>query len=259
MATITVNKIATSNNVPKITGTVNFDRFDSSGNPKETIQIIVNYNTYTLFDGNLGLNEKVTPNIWQLQFDSALFPSTYDVEANVIDVNTGTIIASDDTTNELIITPPPTSTFSSTSGEPTLLEKFAIVSNLMQNMNKLFGGQNGISGTPSVHPAYDDQSSTSLAASGKEERDQHPIPKSKDRTKDQSNIAQKANLKVVDSAAIVAEVPDIPPPSSADILSQMGEYDAAAQAATEAVRSAPDTAAEAAQFQYSSTPTSSTG
>jgi hypothetical protein len=257
MPSITVKRLSTANTMPTITGTVEFERFDSSGIPKESFEVYVNYNTYRLFEGNLGVDESKTPNEWKLRFDSPLFPGTYDVEATVYDVNTNQILASDDSKDELIIIAPPQGTTQDNSFD--LRQRYLRLNLLMNSLNTLFGGKNGLSPLPSVHPTQDDQSSTTLMASGKEERSQHPVPKSKDKVVDRANIAQKANLKVVDSAAIVAGVPDIPPPSSADILSQMGEYDAAAQAATEAVRSAPDTAAEAAQFQYSSTPTSSTG
>jgi hypothetical protein len=257
MPSITVKRLSTSNTTPTITGTVEFERFDSRGNPKESFEINVNYIQYRLFDGNLGVDETKTPNEWRLQFDSALFPGTYDVEATVFDVNTNQILASDDTVNELIITAPPRGTQLDNSFD--LRQRYLRLNLLMNSLNTLFGGRNGLSPLPSVHPTQDDQSSTSLMAGGSAERGQHLVTKSKDNVVDRANTGQKANLKVVDSAAIVAGVPDIPPPSSADILSQMGEYDAAARAATEAVRSAPDTAAAAAQFQFSSTPTSSTG
>lgn len=236
MASITVNRVSTSNTMPTITGTVEFERFDSRGNPKESFGINVNYIQYRLFDGNLGVDETKTPNQWKLQFDSKLFPGTYDVEAIVFDVNTNRILASDDSVDELIITALPKG--SPADNSFNLRQRYLRLNLLMNSLNTLFGGRNGLSPLPAVHPTQDDQSSTSLLAGGSAERGQHPVPKSKDNTVDRANTGQKANLKVVDSAAIVAAVPDIPPPTSDDILNQIGESNAAAQAATEVVLNA---------------------
>ena len=59
MARITIDNIATYSQTPTITGTVEFEHFDAFGEPSETFQIVINYATYRLFEGNLGLNERV--------------------------------------------------------------------------------------------------------------------------------------------------------------------------------------------------------
>ena len=69
-------------------------------------------------------------------------------------------------------------------------------------MNKLFGGQNGISPVPSVHPVIDDESSTSLASRGKEERSEDTMVKSKGLTKrDDVTSGNNVSNKSVDPAA----------------------------------------------------------
>ena len=172
MTKITVKQLSTSNTMPMITGTVEFERFDTLRKPKHTINVYVNYNKYTLFDGNLGLDESVKPNIWKLHFSSPLYPGTYDVEAQVVDVTTNTVVVSDNTINELTITSPPVITYSRPSADPlTILGKLALVNGLMAGLGKLFGGQNGIGQNPSVHPAQDDQASTALHGRGANERD----------------------------------------------------------------------------------------
>jgi hypothetical protein len=182
MAKITIDPQSTYNQTPIITGTVEFQRFDNQGNPKETIEIILNYTRYTLFDGNLGLNEYNYPFIWKLHLTAPLYPGTYDIEANVIDLTTNTIIASDDTKNELVINRITNPYAYPKPKDLSLFQKFQLVNALMNSMDKLFGGKNGIAPVPSVHPVADDQSSTTEMGRGKEERNQHPVPKSKDKT-----------------------------------------------------------------------------
>jgi len=168
MASITVNRLITSNTAPMITGTVQFERYDSNRNPKETIQIVVNYQTYELFR-NVGLDETVKPNIWKLHFPEPFINAgTYDVEAKVIDVATEEVVAKDNTIDELIIRAPTAEEVA--KNNLTLLQKVALVSSLMNDVQKLFGGQNGIGGNPSVHPTLDDDSSTSLAGRADQER-----------------------------------------------------------------------------------------
>jgi hypothetical protein len=179
MAKITVKPLTTSNTTPTLTGTVEFERFDTQGNPKHTIQVVVNYNTYKLFDGNLGLDETKTPNIWKLHFSEPLYANyVYDVEAQVIDISTNTVIASDDSYAELTITNPPVQVTQRQSNM-NLLQKIATVSLLMNSLNRLFGGQNGIGDNPSVHPVKDDDSSTSLSGRADEERNEDPRVKDK--------------------------------------------------------------------------------
>jgi hypothetical protein len=253
MASITVNRLTTSNTAPMITGTVQFERYDSNRNPKETIQIVVNYRTYDLFR-NVGLDETVKPNIWKLHFPEAFINAgTYDVEAKVIDVATEEVVAKDNTIDELIIRLPTAQ--ETAKNNLTLLQKVALVSALMNDVQRLFGGQNGIGGNPSVHPTLDDDSSTSLAGRADQERaeDQRAKDKKKRQTPNKNAVPPKKHaFAAVDSAALAdgtTSGADIDPPDSASILRQ----------AAEAVQSAPDTAAAAAQQQYSSTPTSSLG
>lgn len=182
MPKITVNKLATSNNMPTITGTVQFERFDSLGKPKHTIQVYVNYNKYKLFDGNLGIDEKASPNIWKLHFSSPLYPGTYDIQAQIVDVNTNTVVASDDTLDELTIAYRPAVSYATPKSNPlTILGKMALVAGLMNGLQKAFGGQNGIGDNPSVHPAQDDQISTHLGGRGAQERNEHPTVKDKEK------------------------------------------------------------------------------
>jgi hypothetical protein len=181
MTKITVNRLSTSNTMPTITGTVEFERFDFLG-PKHTIEVVVNYNRYKLFDGNLGIDEKVNPNVWKLHFDSRLYPGVYDVDANIVDVKTGVIIQTDETNAELTITNPPIPTYQSSRQNPSsILGKLALVNGLMNGLGKMFGGQNGIGDNPSVHPNQDDQISTHLGGRGAQERNEHPTVKDKDK------------------------------------------------------------------------------
>lgn len=182
MTKITVNRLATSNTMPTITGTVEFERIKTIGNTTktQTIHVIVNYNRYKLFDGNLGLDETKTPNVWKLHFSSPLYPGTYDVEAQVIDVDTNLILASDESTDELTILRTYPKTTPSFSSNMSVLQKLLLVQGLMNSLNRLFGGQNGIGQNPSVHPNQDDQISTHLGGRGAQERNEHPTVKNKD-------------------------------------------------------------------------------
>jgi len=263
MASIAVNPLTTSNTAPMLTGTVRFERFDSNNNPKETIQVVINFNTYNLFS-EIGLDETVTPNIWKLHFsDPFIVTGTYDVEARVIDIATGDIVAKDSTNGELTIQP--LSPQEIANSKMSLLQKVALISSLMDSVQRSFGGQNGIGGNPAVHPTLDDDSSTSLAGRADQEREQDPRAKNKTKRQqpNQNPVPPKKHpFAAVDSAALEG-APEIEPPDSASILSQMGKSADADTAltdnATQAVRSAPDTAAAAAQQQFSSTPTSSLG
>jgi hypothetical protein len=184
MATITINRLTTSNTTPTLTGTVEFNRIvkvNDKVTKTQTINVIINYNKYKLFDGNLGLDESKTPNVWKLHFDSPLYPGTYDVEAQVIDNQTNMVIASVTTQNAITITRPTMSTGTTGSSNMNILQKLALVQSLMNDIGKLFGGQNGIGDNPSVHPAQDDQISSNLAMRGAQERNEHPtVAKDKD-------------------------------------------------------------------------------
>jgi hypothetical protein len=250
MASITVTPLTTTNTAPMLTGTVQFERFDSNLNPKQTIQVEVNYNRYNLFK-EVGLDETVTPNIWKLHFpESFVLTGTYEVEARVIDIATGDIIAKDSSVNELTIKP--ISIEDATKNNMSLLQKVALLSSLMNTVQKSFGGQNGIGGNPAVHPTLDDDSTTSLAGRGDQERGEDPRAKDKKKRQQPNKNPvppKKHPFAAVDSAALEA-APEIEPPTSADILSQMGKSADADTAltdnATQAVRSAPDTGASTA-------------
>jgi hypothetical protein len=255
MASITVKPLATMNASPTITGTVSFQRFDSNRDPKETIEIIVNYKSYKLFQ-QVGLDETVTPNIWKLQFDEYLYPGTYEIDARVIDVNTKTVLASDTTNNELTILPPPVN-----QPKMTLLQKVALVSLLMSSVSKMFGGQNGIGGNPAVHPTIGDDASTSLAGRSDQERPQDPRAKSNvDRAKSNKNpIPPKCPMTVTagDNTLSGEDSPDFEPGNFDQFKEQMGDT---LSRANEAVRDAPDEAAAMNSQQYStSTPTTVLG
>lgn len=265
MAKITVNRLSTTNATPTITGTVEFERFDANKVPKETIQIVINYNTYKLFENGLGIDETKKPTVWKLQIDSPLFPATYDVEANVVDVVTKRILASDETTDELIIQSPFQATGQPPKPKMSIAQKVALIAGLMNSVNSLFGGQNGIGPLPSVHPATDDDSSTTLAARGKEERPQDPRVKSQDKTcakgvttcdktvgNDKTSNQQMGSQTVTSAAELDAIANDV------GFLTP----EASIENAMDAVRSAPDLAQTLIQSQAqidSSTPTTPFG
>ncbi len=173
MARITVNSLSTTDTTPIITGLVEFERFDSEGKPKETIKITINYQTYELFKGNLGIDETTTPNTWKLHISSPMYPGIYDVIAHVVNVNENRVIAVDETYDELNIIP--LSTQQRRNQKPSLLQKFLAVNALMNSLNSGFGGQNGISPLPAVHPVRDDESSTMLTARDGAEGSEHPV------------------------------------------------------------------------------------
>lgn len=184
MVKITVNRLSTSNTMPTLTGTVEFERIKTIGNTTktQTIHVIVNYNRYKLFDGNLGLDESKTPNVWKLHFSAPLYPGTYEVEAQVIDTETNLVIASDDSSSELtILRTYPTISARPTNNNLSLLQKLALVQGLMNSLNRSFGGNGGIGQNPSVHPNQDDQISTNLTGRGAQERSEHPTVKDKEK------------------------------------------------------------------------------
>lgn len=182
---ITVNSLATSNTAPTLTGTVVFDR-----SKNQSISVKVNYITYKLFGGNLGLDESVTPNIWKLHFSNALVPGIYGIEANVLDSSvlenagaTSEIILATNTGGNLQITGPTTADLSRSVQNITIPQKVAIVSSLLNDVLKLSGsgGGSGVGGNPSVHPTVDDDITTSLPGRADRERDEDPRVKDKDK------------------------------------------------------------------------------
>jgi hypothetical protein len=211
--------------MPILTGTVDYTRIDAKGIPRETIEVEINYVVYKLFDGKLGVDEKVTPNVWKLHFDSPLFEGTYNVEARVVDVNTRATLAKDTTNGELIIEPVPYQILEQQKNL-TILQKVALVAGLMDSVGKMFGGQNGVGGNPAVHPSLDDDSSTSLAGRSDQERgsDARIIDKEKRAKATTAPIPPKKHpMKSTDSGA---SKPDIEPPNEDEtkaLLAQMAD------------------------------------
>jgi hypothetical protein len=179
---INIKPLATSNTVPIISGQVNFER-----NKNQTILITVNYVTYELFKGNLGLDESVKPNVWKLHMSSPLYPGIYDVEANVVDVTNDIVVASDNAVGELTILSPTPAQIQQQN--VTIPQKVAIVTGLLNAVATLpgSGGNSGVGGNPSVHPATDDDGTTGLAGRADKERDEDPRVKDKDK-RQQPNI-----------------------------------------------------------------------
>jgi hypothetical protein len=203
MTAISITPLSTSNTAPMLTGYVDFERIDNKGNAKETVSVYVNYTKYTLFDGNLGLDESVKPNKWKLHFSNQLYPGTYQVEAYVSDIASDTIIASETKEVGLTITQP--TPVEIKQQNPTLLEKVATVALLMASLDKLFGGKNGIAPVPSVHPVLNDEASTALLGRGKEEANEDTVRKSKDKTVRTGNVkANPVKNKAVDPTASAA-------------------------------------------------------
>jgi hypothetical protein len=258
MAKITVKKLITTNTVPTIKGTVEFERFDANRNPKETIQVVVNFNTYKLFENGLGIDETKTPTVWKLQINSPLFPGTYDVEANVIEVGTNRIVASDETVDELIIQTQQAAT-GFTPPKPTIAQKVATIAALLGAANSLFGGQSGISALPSVHPTDDDDSSTALAGRGKEERNQDPSVKSMDKVRSRGNPAtppkvgndktsnQQMGNQTITSAEDLDKIANNPENFIGDVTQGPAQT---LEAAMDRVSAAPDLAASLAQQTF---------
>ena len=210
MAKITVNRLATSNTMPTITGTVDFERIVNIGNTTktQTIHVIVNYNRYKLFDGNLGLDESKTPNVWKLHFSAPLYPGTYEVEAQVIDVENNMMIASDASNQLTILRTYPTVSAAPSSGNMSILQKLALVQGLMNSLNRSFGGSSGIGQNPSVHPNQDDQISTHLGGRGAQERNEHPTVKDKEKRQKKMTVPYSLpkpdEFKVTKAAAAAA-------------------------------------------------------
>jgi ribosomal protein S16 len=203
MASVKIIPLATSNTSPTLTGTVDYKRFGDDGQPRENFYVTVNYTKYTPFDGNLGLDETTTPAKWKLHFSTTLYPGIYEVEANVVDIASNSLLATDYNPNGIIINQLTQKEYKQKN--PTLLERVATVSLLMASLNKLFGGKNGISPVPSVHPTLNDDASTSLVGRGNEEAAEDTMRKSKDKTQRKGNV--KANPvvnKAVDPTASAA-------------------------------------------------------
>ena len=244
MAYITVTPLKTSNSMPILTGTVDFTRFDEKGIARETIEIEINYNVYKLFDGRLGIDEKVIPNVWKLHFDTPLYQGVYDVEARVVDVKTRATITKDSTKGELTIEAIPYQILEQQKNL-TILQKVALVAGLMDSVGKMFGGQNGVGGNPAVHPSLDDDSSTSLAGRSDQERGEDARVKDKEKRAKATTAPvppKKHPMKSTDSGAAA---PDIEAPDSAqakDALASITSAEIEAASSTPEMRAAPDLA-----------------
>ena len=187
MAFITVTNLATKNTAPILTGTVLLDRKHG-----DTIKAYVNYVTYTLFDGRLGLDEKKNPNIWKLHFDQDLYPGSYDVEAEVINKD-GRVVASVAANNALIILEPTPEDTAAPS--QSLSQKTNALQALkgMMNMLSSFGG--GPYAPKGVHPTQEDTASTTMEAQGTPERNQTPTHNTvKKMKRDEHQLAKPANV-----------------------------------------------------------------
>lgn len=260
MASITVKPMTTSNTMPTLTGTVSFERFDANKNPKETIEVVINYRPYKLFE-TIGLDESVTPNVWKIQFIEPFYPGTYEIDARVINISTGEIIARDNTSNELTIIGPTQQDIARQN--LNLIQRVALISALMGSVNKLFGGQNGIGKSPAVHPTLDDDSTTSLAGRADQERGEDARVKSKKKTAGANKVPlppKKHPMAAVcstDSDFQGSENQDFEPGNFDSFREQMGST---IDEANRAVRSSPDEAAAMNSQQYStSTPTTVLG
>jgi hypothetical protein len=199
-SSVKIIPLATSNTRPTLTGTVDYKRLDNNGKPLENFYVTVNYTKYTPFDGNLGLDETSSPAKWKLHFSTTLYPGNYQVEANIVDIASNTLVATDYNPNGVIINQISQKEYKQKN--PTLLEKVATVALLMASLDKLFGGKNGISPVPSVHPTLNDEASTALVGRGKEESKEDIMRKSKDKTQRNNNVkANPVKNKAVDPAA----------------------------------------------------------
>jgi hypothetical protein len=214
MATfININKLATANTKPIISGKASFTRFNSLGNPDQSIEIILNYRPYYLFEGQLGLSETSIPGVydWKLHIDAPLYPGTYDVEANIYNVADDLIVASDDSVNEVTILDPARLYGGQPAPAPkkSLAQKVATVAALMNALSNLFGNSGVGGASPSVHPVQDDQSSSSLVGRGNEEREEDLRVKSKDKVVDKAPLPPKKHNFDVTGEANAADPNDL--------------------------------------------------
>ena len=182
---ITVNALTTVNPTPVLTGQVKFERLKN-----QTIHVTINYITYKLFDGHLGLDESVTPNVWKLHFSSPLYPGQYDVEASVVDLTNNIIVVSDNVYGELNVVSPPKTSVPYKQQNMTSPQKVALVSGLLDAVSKIpgGGGNTGVGGNPSVHPTEDDDGTTSLPGRADKERKEDPRVTSKKKRQEANKI-----------------------------------------------------------------------
>jgi len=233
---IKVNKLTTANSMPMITGTAVFNRFDSLGNPDQALEVILNYRPFYLFEGNLGLVETSTPDtyIWRLHVDAPLYPGTYDVEANIYSVADDEILATNNSSKELIILDPYRQYGNApvASAKPSLAQKAAVVAGLMNSLSNMFGNS-GVGGpSPSVHPVQDDQASSPLVGRGNEERSEDPRVKSKEQIVDKAPLPPpKHNFTVTDAAAASepTEQKDVETPSMENANTELADANKAQQ------------------------------
>lgn len=182
---INVKALTTTNPTPVLTGQVKFDRLKN-----QTIHVTINYITYKLFDGHLGIDETVTPNVWKLHFSSPLYPGRYDVEASVVDVTNNIIVVSDNVYGELNVVMPPRTSVPYKQQNMTIPQKVALVAGLLDAVSKIPGsnGNSGVGGNPSVHPTEDDDGTTSRAGRADQERKEDPRVTSKKKRQEANKI-----------------------------------------------------------------------
>jgi len=175
MANITVNPLVSTDALSILTGSVRLDRTKG-----ETINVVFNYETYKLFEGNLGLDEfpvattttsqaappTETTGTWKLHLSDPIPFGVYDVEAYVLDAD-GRIIASDETENEVTIYLDPGS--SGGSNQQSLSQKVNKLAALMAAFNMLSMAAQSAFNSKGVHPTTNDDASTHLHGRGKEE------------------------------------------------------------------------------------------
>ena len=220
MAEITVTPLSTSNTTPTIIGTVSLDRDQG-----ETILVRVDYKSYELFDGNLGLDEDQIPNVWKLHFDEPLTTGVYDVDAFVLDKNKN-IIASEITAGELRISVDDTIA----AQNQTLQKKIQRMQNLQLGMTLLNAamGAFGGGGSSGPHPATNDDSSTHLHARGKEEFAKSSEQKDLKKKKYGSGgkgapVPKKAENKATKGSSGGGDVPEGPDSNELEALRNSGE------------------------------------
>jgi len=214
---ITVNTLVTTNTAPTLTGTV----VDLNRTDGESIRVIVNYEIYDLFGGNLGLDETKTPNEWKLHFSDPLPTGVYDVEAYIVDKN-GRLSVSDDTRDELTIAEIP----AEQAVPLTIKQKLDKLAKLQRAMNLLSAA--------GVHPTSNDDSSTNKLFKGDKESNNKPTKHDEKKKKvDGVKNARCAKNSVTSNPEFGCAKEDDGigddnslPPSLADVRSQI--YDAGA-------------------------------
>lgn len=234
--TITVNRLITTNTKPTITGTITeFQRIDPTTlDAQQKLSVKINYKSYNLFQGNLGLDETVTPNVWKLQLDEDLFPGLYSVEVTVIDVATAQVLQNKIEPDIIQIQQQTAQQIAAQN--ISIPQQTAKIQALMGLVNQLFGGSNGVGGNPAIHPTTHDDSSTSLAARGGKERKKDPrVISAKKRAKKEKTptTRKKDQMKSVS--------PEPKEPSDDDMMNYYGLEPERKESVMDKVKEASDT------------------